>query len=193
MPSAGGAPTRFTDDPATDIHPSFSPDGSQLAFVSDRDGVEHIWVAEVADGRRVGEPRQLTHGDVAHIFPAWSPDGRRIACIVQRGYEHEVLIVDLDSNMAPVEVTHGARAIRADWNPSGKELLVSGTWGGDQMTLRRVSVSDGSTRPFEPELVLGPEGNAGLFSADAAGRILAYVVVERRGDVWLAAVAAERR
>ncbi len=193
MPIAGGAPQRFTDDPATDLHPSFSPDGGKLAFVSDRDGIEHIWVAAVADGRRVGEPWQLTHGSSAHIFPAWSPDGRQIACVVQRGYEHEILVVDLNSEEPPVEVTRGARAVRAEWDPSGEELLVSGTWGGDQVSLRRVSVADDSTRVFEPELVLGPESYAGLFSSDAEGGILAYVVVERRGDVWLAEVAADRR
>jgi TolB protein len=186
MPIAGGVPRSFTNHPATDIHPSFSPDGTQMAFVSDRAGVENIWVAAVADGRRAGEPWQLTHSEAAHIFPTWSPGGRRIAFVAQKGYEREVFIVDMDSETPPVQLTRGARAVRADWDSSGDELLVSGSWGGDRMTLRTVSVSDGTSRPFESELELGPEdSNAGLFALDRDGRVLVYVVVERSGDVWL--------
>jgi Tol biopolymer transport system component len=194
VPVAGDAPRRFTDHPATDIHPSFSPDGTRLAFVSDRGGVDNIWVAPVAEGRRTGEPWQLTKTETAAVFPAWSPDGRQIACVADQGNENEIFIVDTDPKTRPIQLTHGARAVRAIWNPSGDDLLVSGTWGSDRVTLRRVSLSDGTSRPFEPVLDLGPEdSDAGLFALDAAGRLLVYVVEERSGDIWLTEMDAERR
>ena len=194
VPVEGGLPQRFTDHTATDIHPSFSPDGTRLAFVSDRDGVDNIWVASVAEGRRTGEPWQLTRSEAAHIFPAWSPDGRQIACVAAQGNENEIFIVDMDPETPPIQLTRGARAVRAIWDPSGNELLVSGTWGSDRVTLRRVSLSDGTSRPFEPVLDFGPEdSDAGLFALDAGGRLLVYVVVERSGDVWLTEVEAGRR
>lgn len=194
VPVEGGLPQRFTDHPAIDLHPTFSPDGTRLAFVSNRNGVDNIWIAPVDEGRRTGEPWQLTHGVSAHGFPRWSPNGRRMACIIGLGIEKEVFIVEPDSEDPPVQVTRGARAVSAIWVPSGNELLVSGTWGTDSVTMRRVSVSDGTSSPFEPELRLGPEdSNAGLFGLDEEGRLLVYVVVERSGDVWLTEMAANRR
>ncbi len=60
-----------------DFYPTFSPDGTQIAFCSARSGdMSRIWVAR-ADG---SEPRQLT-GDMqgGQYSPSWSPDGRTLA------------------------------------------------------------------------------------------------------------------
>ena len=69
---AGGEPARLTTDPADDHEPSFSPDGSRIAFRSERDG-GGIYVVSTLGG------------DARRIFdrgrrPRWSPDGARIAC-----------------------------------------------------------------------------------------------------------------
>jgi hypothetical protein len=41
-------------------------------------------------------------------------------------------------------------------------------------------------------LDLGPEeSDAGLFALDAEGRLLAFVVIERSGDIWLTEIAAD--
>jgi Tol biopolymer transport system component len=58
--TAGGTPTRFAGDPAKDYHPAWSPDGTKLAFASDRTGGLHIWVAEASNGKLAGGPRQIT-------------------------------------------------------------------------------------------------------------------------------------
>jgi Tol biopolymer transport system component len=47
IPAAGGTATQVTNDPARDFEPSWSPDGSQIAFRSYRSGREKIWVISV--------------------------------------------------------------------------------------------------------------------------------------------------
>ena len=70
-----GGLTRLTDTPGYDAECSFSPDGSRLLFVSDRDGDPDIYVA-AADGSDV---RQLTDAPGYDGGPFFSPDGRWIA------------------------------------------------------------------------------------------------------------------
>src|SRR2546425_6941047 len=61
--------------------PTYAPDGTAIAFVTDRAGGVHLWLFDV-DGRRL---RQLTSdvnlpvGKNRDVFPAWSPDGAQIA------------------------------------------------------------------------------------------------------------------
>jgi Tol biopolymer transport system component len=59
---------RITTAPATDTHPTWSPDGTSLAFQSDRGGVSKIWVIPLS-----GEPAiQLTTGSWSDASPDWS-------------------------------------------------------------------------------------------------------------------------
>jgi len=71
-------------------HPVFSPDGRSFAFVSDRSGVNNLWVAD-ADG---SNPKRLSHETDLTVFtsPAWSPDGRDV--YVSR-MKHAVLAFEL--------------------------------------------------------------------------------------------------
>ena len=76
MPIAGGTPRRLTSGLAFDHQPRFSPDGSRIAFTSDRGGGDNIWVMN-ADGTGT---RQITNETFTLTnAPAWSPDGRFIA------------------------------------------------------------------------------------------------------------------
>jgi dipeptidyl aminopeptidase/acylaminoacyl peptidase len=76
--TAGGAPRRFTQGTKQDRQPRWSPDGSRLAFVSNRDDERgQIYVIAV-DG---GEARQVTAHPNGASDPAWSPDGRALACL----------------------------------------------------------------------------------------------------------------
>ena len=80
---AGGGPARaLTRGMAFDSQPAFSPDGTELAFISDRSGAENLWLAK-PDG---SDPRQITHNVTPNEFvsPAWSPDGRSLFASLYR-------------------------------------------------------------------------------------------------------------
>lgn len=75
MPAAGGRATRIVGSQSLDIQPRFSPDGSSIAFVSDRDGAQNVWLVD-PDGT---DPRQVTEEANREVnSPAWSPDGEYI-------------------------------------------------------------------------------------------------------------------
>lgn len=72
MPLVGGPAERLTSDAAWDSEPRVSPDGSQVAFVSDRDGNEQVWVMNL-DGSGL---RKVTDEETARVTdPVWDPSG----------------------------------------------------------------------------------------------------------------------
>jgi Tol biopolymer transport system component len=74
LPSIGGTAEQLTFGPHYDNDPAFSPDGSQVAFTSDRDGSDgNIFVLTLRDRQL----RQLTH-EARAGRSAWSPDGNAI-------------------------------------------------------------------------------------------------------------------
>ncbi|GMM93488.1 amidohydrolase family protein [Qipengyuania sp. MTN3-11] len=76
MPIAGGTPTRIAEGLAWEIQPRFSPDGRRIAFTSDRNGADNIWLMNI-DG---ADKKQVTKENFRLLNnPTWSPDGRYIA------------------------------------------------------------------------------------------------------------------
>ena len=72
LPIAGGKATRLTSGMAWDAMPRWSPDGRRVAYISDRDGGDNLWMVN-PDG---GGARKITSEvDNAVSSPAWSPDG----------------------------------------------------------------------------------------------------------------------
>jgi Tol biopolymer transport system component/DNA-binding winged helix-turn-helix (wHTH) protein len=67
-------PAKFIASSLFDAGPDFSPDGSRIVFVSDRDGIYAIWICN-ADG---SNPMRLSKAPQGGT-PRWSPDGRQIA------------------------------------------------------------------------------------------------------------------
>jgi Tol biopolymer transport system component len=76
VPIEGGTSTPITSGIAWSYQPRYSPDGTQIAFISDREGGDNLWVMN-ADG---SEPRALTKekDNLVHT-PVWSPDGDYLA------------------------------------------------------------------------------------------------------------------
>ncbi|MBL8146480.1 MAG: PD40 domain-containing protein [Anaerolineae bacterium] len=105
---------------AHDWIPAWSPDGSQVAFVSTRDGNAEIYVVpfSCAEARRCGHAaRRLTENSTADLDPAWSPDGRVIAFVRGDSSRSQIYTVELDSGIVQ-PVTSGDLSRRAPaWMP----------------------------------------------------------------------------
>ena len=72
--SAGGAARRVTTAVAKDEHPLFSPDGRELAFISDRSGSAQLHLVTL----ETGETRQVTTHTEGCDATDWFPDGQRL-------------------------------------------------------------------------------------------------------------------
>jgi TolB protein len=74
----GGPVEQITNERGLSGAHSWSPDGDQIAFAGQRNGVWNVW----AVSRRTHISRQLTHFTAPSdyvLYPSWSPDGHRIA------------------------------------------------------------------------------------------------------------------
>ncbi len=182
----GGEPVRVTDDPAPDIQPAWSPDGRTLAFVSDRGGRQQIWLLPVRDGRAAGQARcRPIPGLPTALEPNWSPDGTRIALVGCTESANEAWVMDVAGEAPARRVTSGADVFHVRWHPDGGELLVTGTWGENRYSLRRVDPVSGAATPFSPPILLGPPGTMALFDITADGRYLLLPRENVRGGIWL--------
>ena len=73
LPINGGKAKAINSGLAWSVQPRFSPDGSEIAFISDAGGGDNIWIMQ-ADG---SDARQLTNEDFRLLNnPYWSPDGQ---------------------------------------------------------------------------------------------------------------------
>jgi dipeptidyl aminopeptidase/acylaminoacyl peptidase len=77
--TAGGAPRQLTSATASDTAPRWSPDGTQISFISDREECKELWLI----GPDGGEARRLTRGESDVSQPAWSPDGKRLVYVAK--------------------------------------------------------------------------------------------------------------
>ena len=75
VPIAGGEATRIVEGFGFQSQPAVSPDGTQIAFVSDEGGSENLYVANI-DGSKPKKLSSLSTGEV--MSPAWSADGQYI-------------------------------------------------------------------------------------------------------------------
>ncbi len=89
---------------AKDTQPSWSPRGGRLAFVSDRDGPQDIYAADI-DG---GDVRRLTHEGGAQ-WPRWTPDGRSVIYGYAQGGTTNLYIVSASGGPRRQLTNHPAR------------------------------------------------------------------------------------
>jgi hypothetical protein len=123
----GGAILKITsvvDDRAHNFHARPSPDGSRIAFDSDRDGERGVYIAD-ADGRNV----QKVSGDGLAAVPSWSADGGRLAFVraePDRPRVWNLWILDLSSRRMERLTSHRVgQPWGGSWFPDGRRIAYS--------------------------------------------------------------------
>ena len=194
MPIAGGPAKALTSSIAWEMQPRFSPDGKQIAFVSDAGGGENVWVMD-ADGSNA---RAISTEDYRMMNnPVWHPNGRYIAARkhytgTRSAGSGEIWLYHLDGGKG-VQLNEkpnwqkdlGEPAI----SPDGRHLYYSmdATPGRtfeynkdsnkEIFRIVRQDLKDGSSEPF----VTGP-GGAIRPTPSPDGKHLAFIRRQRQAD-----------
>ena len=125
---------KFTNHPANDRDPAWSPDGTKIVFTSNRDGNWDIYTMN-PDGT---DPINLTNHPADDIDPSWSPDGARIAFVSLRDrkwgdhFDEEIYLMNADGTN-PVQLTDNEnRNTYPKWSPDGTKIafnsVLHGNW-----------------------------------------------------------------
>jgi len=121
MNADGSGQTNLTNNPAADIEPAWSPDGSKIVFSSARDGDFEIYVMN-ADG--TGQiPRTDNAG--SDNSPAWSPDGTQIAFASTRDGDYDIYVMNADGTGQTPLTDNAAFDYGPVWSPDGTKIAFS--------------------------------------------------------------------
>ena len=103
-------PITFRDD----IDPTWSPDGSMIAFASSRSGGRQLYVVD-ADGSNV---RQVTDLNNMGGRSTWSPDGTKLAFYRGPAGDHDIFVINVDGTGLE-RLTDGGDNLGPSWSPDG--------------------------------------------------------------------------
>jgi len=118
----GSGQANITSSPGRDTSAKWSPDGTRIAFMSQRTGGNEIYTIN-SDGSGLVQVTN-TPGLFSEDNPTWSPDGSQIAFIADIS---EIWLVDSDG-ASPHQVASGLGTIQElTWSPDGSKFAFQGT------------------------------------------------------------------
>ena len=140
----------FVQSTYIDRSPAYSPDGSQVAFISDRNGWRQLWISD-ASGANPVEWTQKFEADLP--MPAWSPDGSRIAFAGIGSSGNIQLFVADRVTRAAVRVSDDTLDyVRPAWSPNGQSLYAAASDKG-VYSIYRVPATGGVAEKILPDYI----------------------------------------
>jgi Tol biopolymer transport system component len=200
----------LTSNPGLEMQPSFSPDGTRVAYVWNGMNGKNFAIYVKLIG--AGDPVRITRDLARDFSPAWSPDGRWIAALRDLGHEDAVLLIPASGGQHR-ELAHITKApATADvclstawphicglvysgpllaWSPDGKYLFTSGISRPESpLAIIRISVETGE----QQAITMPPSTSNGDFAAEVSpdGREMAFVRLAgaKTADLYVAPLTA---
>ncbi len=163
--SDGYDPRTVVQSPQPLMSPSWSPDGSRLAYVSFESKRPRIFAQDLRSGTR----QLLTSFDGINGAPAWSPDGSKMALVLSKDGNPDIYIMDLASKQLRRLTDSLGIDTEPAWSPDGRSLIFTSDRGGTPQ-IYRIAANGGHAERLTFE---GPYNARASYSAD--GRSIVFV------------------
>ncbi len=124
------------------ISPSWSPDGTRLAYVSFERKKPVVYVQSLTSGGR----NAVANFTGSNSAPAWSPDGRKLAVTLSKDGGSQIFSISADGGGQALRLSHtNGIDTEPNWSPDGQSILFTSDRGGSPQ-IYRMSASGGQAQ-----------------------------------------------
>lgn len=120
------------------MSPAWSPDGSQVAYLSFETSLPRIYIQEIATGQR----RQITDYPGINSSPVWSPDGKKLAMVLSKDGSPDIYVMDLMTNQLTRLTDHPRAETEPSWSADSRSVIFTSDRTG-QPQIYQVGITGG--------------------------------------------------
>nr|WP_234418593.1 Tol-Pal system beta propeller repeat protein TolB [Dongshaea marina] len=146
------------------MSPSWSPDGSRLAYVSFENQKSEIFIQNIYTQKRT----KLTSFPGINGAPRWSPDGKQMAMVLSKDGQPNVYVMNLATHHL-TQITHGGNInTEPAWSPDSKSMVFTSNRGGSPQ-IYQVNLNSGDIKRVSWE---GDKNQEAVYTKDGKGLVL---------------------